>query len=774
MAAQRDTALGTLSRRAVVAIVGCMLAGATWTVLYAAGVPVPMAIPYTLVPTGLVLSATATWLAGEVPGLGRGGRQFWRRITVSTLLVGVGAAVMTPARLNPDASYALTLIQLSAPVLAIGIVCVLYALLRLPVRALSRGEWARLGLDGLTVLITTGLFLWHLALRPMVEHNSDLGVVLGLSVVGTACLVTLVAVLKVVLLGSGPVGRRSMAILASTLLAGGFSSAVSPLIAAHPRFTGLQTMLTLTEWLLVGCAAWAQWRSAGAQQSQRAARPYSKLPYYAGGATLVLLAAVAYTDHRDIAAVASGAIAVSAVVGARQLVALHDNARLLASVSAHEQRLRHQATHDPLTDLVNRAHFTDLLGEALQRPQPAAVLLIDLDDFKLINDTLGHAVGDEVLTTVANRLRSAVRHDDMVARLGGDEFAALLYDVGGEHAIRVAERIRDVLTTSVAAGGHELLVRASVGVATSAPGDEVDTLLRNADLAMYAAKERGKGGHFVYVPGMTTRIVAHAELGARLRDAIDAGQLFLEYQPIVRLDDGHTVGTEALVRWRHPELGIVPPGEFIPAAEQTGLVVPLGRWVLREACAQQARWLAGLGPAAPSYVSVNVAGRQLTEADFSADVLGALADVGLPARHLMIEVTETAVVDAAAIAVLEALRDADVRIALDDFGTAASSLGLLLTCPVATLKLDRSFVDEITTVARQEAVATAVIRMAQALVLSTVAEGIETEAQARMLRHLGYTYGQGYLYSRPLPPEALAARSLAAPALAGLAVQHTS
>jgi EAL domain-containing protein (putative c-di-GMP-specific phosphodiesterase class I) len=288
---------------------------------------------------------------------------------------------------------------------------------------------------------------------------------------------------------------------------------------------------------------------------------------------------------------------------------------------------------------------------------------------------------------------------------------------------------------------------------------------------MYAAKDRGDGGHCVYVPGMTTRIVAHAELGARLRDAIDAGELYLEYQPIVRLDDGRTVGSEALVRWRHPERGPIPPGDFIPAAEKTGLIVPLGRWVMREACAQQARWLAELGAAAPGYVSVNVAGRQLTDPGFTADVLAALGDAGLDARHLTVEVTETAVVDAAAIAALQALREAAVRIALDDFGTAASSLGLLLTCPVTTLKLDRSFVDEITTVGRQEAVATAVIRMAQALDLDTVAEGIETEDQARMLHHLGYRHGQGYLYARPLAPAALAARGTGAPAFANLAVQ---
>jgi len=768
---------GNATRRLVLAVAACVVAGAAWGVLYALRVPVPKILVWLLVPVAFGLAAMTTWIASSAPGLGTPGRLFWRRITVSVVLVAVGAAIMTPARLTPDAPNALLSIQLSAPVLVLGILNALYALVRLPVRTRMQGESIRLSLDALTVLITTALFMWHLALRPMVERNNDVRVVVGLSVVSVTCLVTLVAVLKVVMLGSGPVSSRSMGLLATTVLVGGLGSALSSLVA-EPRYLGVQPLLTLSEALLTAFAGHAQFQAAASPGQQwsrsRGGRPYSMLPYYAVGATLALLAVVSYSgDYRDIAAVATGAIAVSAVVGVRQLVALRDNGQLLASVRRHEQRLRHQASHDDLTGLVNRAHFTELLGVALEEQRTVAVLLIDLDDFKLINDTHGHAVGDEVLITVSRRLCGAVRQDDVVARLGGDEFAALLYDVSDEHAVGVARRIRDGLSTSVTATGHELLVHASVGVATSESGDELDTLLRNADLAMYAAKERGKGGHFVYVPGMTTRIVAHAELGAQLREAIDAGQLYLQYQPIVRLEDGRTVGTEALVRWRHPERGTVPPVEFIPAAEQTGLIVPLGRWVMREACAQQARWLRELGAAAPSSISVNVAGRQLTEPDFVASVVEALQDAGLAASYLTIEVTETAVVDSAAIAALQELRDMDISVALDDFGTAASSLGLLLTCPVTSLKLDRTFVDEINTVGRQEAVATAVIRMAQALDLSAVAEGIETEAQARMLRQLGYKFGQGYLYSRPLAAPDLAARMGAAPPFAALAVQHT-
>ncbi|GAA1512769.1 bifunctional diguanylate cyclase/phosphodiesterase [Dactylosporangium maewongense] len=770
------------SRRLVAAVAACLLAEMLWTALFASGVPVPKVPALLTVPLALGLAALIARAAARAPGLPAAGRRFWRLMTASIALIGVGATIMGHARLHPEDPDALRTVQASAPALVAGVGLALYALLRLPTRSMTRGEWIRLGLDGLTVLISTATFLWHLALRPMLERHTDVRLALGLLLLSMTCLVALVAVMKVVLLGSGPVSPRSMRLMAAAVLVGGLGSAVSPLIAS-PRWVGLQPMITLVEALLVACAGSVA-VSAGAAPATRAAA-YSKLPYFAVAATSLLLAAVAYGDHTDVGPVATGAIAVSAAVGLRQLVALRDNALLLSSVRRHEQRMRYQASHDALTGLVNRARFAELLTSALLGQGPVAVLLIDLDDFKGINDTLGHGVGDEVLVTVAERLRRAVRHDDVVARLGGDEFAMLLRDVDAVPAVDVAGRIHDALGTPIHTTGHELLVHASVGIATSTPGDVLETLLRNADLAMYAAKERGKGGHFVYVPGMTTRIVAHAELGAQLRDAIDAElsrpsgssrelsrpsgssrQLFLLYQPIVRLDDGRTAATEALVRWRHPSRGVVPPLEFIPAAEQTGLIVPLGRWVLREACRQQATWLRDLGTAAPQSVSVNVAGRQLTDPQFVADVVAALDDAGLDARHLTLEVTETAVLDSAeAVATLEALRGLRVKLALDDFGTAASSLGLLLTCPVTSLKLDRTFVAGITTVARQEAVATAVIRMAQALDLAAVAEGIETQEQARMLRHLGYRFGQGYLYARPLPPDEVAAMS--APALAG-------
>jgi len=307
-------------------------------------------------------------------------------------------------------------------------------------------------------------------------------------------------------------------------------------------------------------------------------------------------------------------------------------------------------------------------------------------------------------------------------------------------------------------------VHASVGAARAGPGDDLDALLRDADIALYEGKDRGKGTVVWYAPEMRTRLVETAELGARLRDGIGAGELRLVYQPIVGMDDGRIVGTEALVRWFLPDGTMVSPAQFIPVAERTGLVVPLGRWVLREACRQAAAWADEHGATAPVSMNVNVAGRQLQEPGFVDEVAAALTDAGLPAERLTIEVTETAALNGREVlATLHELRALGVRLALDDFGTAASSLGLLLTCPVTSLKLDRSFVESITTVTRQAAVATAVIQIAQALDLDVVAEGIETPEQAALLRRLGYRRAQGFLYHRPQPPEKLAGLWAATP-----------
>ena len=448
---------------------------------------------------------------------------------------------------------------------------------------------------------------------------------------------------------------------------------------------------------------------------------------------------------------------ITAVVVARQLFTLLDNAGLirdlddtLAELRSHEALLLDQASHDALTRLANRAAFNEAVAAALTGD--VALLLLDLDDFKTVNDTLGHQVGDALLMTVADRLRTAVRPGDTVARLGGDEFVVLLPDIGEADLHAFADRLLADLGRPVRIHDHALLVRASIGGARCPAGGDSQRLLGDADIALYAAKDSGKSAYRAYDAAMGARIMHTSEVGARLRDAIGTEQIFLVYQPVVFLEDRSLSGFEALVRWNDPELGPTPPDRFIPIAETTGLIVPLGRWVLVEACRQAAAWLREHPSARPFEISVNVAGRQLREPGFVDDVAATLSGSGLPASRLVLEVTETAdLTSPESTATLVALRALGVALALDDFGTAASSLGLLLTCPVQTLKLDRSFTDGVDVTPRKAAVATAVIEMARVLDLNAVAEGIETEDQVEFLRNLGYRLGQGYLFSRPVP-----------------------
>jgi diguanylate cyclase (GGDEF)-like protein len=404
--------------------------------------------------------------------------------------------------------------------------------------------------------------------------------------------------------------------------------------------------------------------------------------------------------------------------------------------------------------------FNAALAELLAAGEAVAVLLIDLDDFKTVNDTLGHAVGDEMLVAVADRLRLATDPGDLAARLGGDEFAVLVRGADPARADTVAMQILAGLAAPVTASGHQLLVQASIGVAAAGPGDGPNEMLRNADIAMYATKEGGKASWTRFAPEMRQEIVEHVRLGGQLHDALESGQLYLEYQPIVDLDTRRMIGAEALVRWRHPDQGVISPVQFIPVAERTGQIVPLGRWVLGEACRQLAAWRDEYGPAAPWTVGVNVAARQLREPGFAHDVASVLRDAGLAPHQLVIEVTESSVLNARQVLnTLHALHDLGVKLALDDFGTRQSSLGLLRAVPVDILKLDKSFVDGIEDGDDDErlAVAAAVAQMAAALRLDAVAEGIESAGQVRRLRLLGYRLGQGFHLARPLSAEGVAA-----------------
>jgi diguanylate cyclase (GGDEF)-like protein len=425
------------------------------------------------------------------------------------------------------------------------------------------------------------------------------------------------------------------------------------------------------------------------------------------------------------------------------------------------------AMHDPLTGLPNRSLFMDRLGQALRRldrsDRVLAVLFVDLDRFKVINDRFGHAAGDEMLTGVATRLREVLRPHDTVARLGGDEFVVLCDDLDDDRAaLRVAERVLVALDRPVDCSGQEVVCSASIGIALTRRSEVTpDALLRDADMAMYRAKETGRHRIEVFDNTARLRTQARIQTAEELRRAVEANQLRVVYQPIVHLGEATPTGVEALVRWQHPRRGLLTPSEFIQLAEDTGLVVPLGAWVLRQACRDLTEILdrGGLGDS-PSglVVSVNLSARQLATPGLLPMVERVLEECGLEPWRLCFEITESVLMEDVdtAIAILSDLRGLGLRLAIDDFGTGYSSLGYLKRFPVDIVKLDRAFVAGLGNDSAADAITAAVINLGHALGLSVIAEGVETEEQLTVLRALRCDRAQGYLWSAPLAPEALA------------------
>ncbi|MEU8661757.1 putative bifunctional diguanylate cyclase/phosphodiesterase [Actinoplanes philippinensis] len=420
------------------------------------------------------------------------------------------------------------------------------------------------------------------------------------------------------------------------------------------------------------------------------------------------------------------------------------NARDITETREVQDRLSYEASHDILTGLANRALFNKRLAAAVTAAGPdrtVSIVLVDLDDFKTVNDTLGHAAGDDLLVHVAERMRASVRPADTVARLGGDEFAILFEDSAHVELDQVLTRIATALLEPTVIDGEPMTVRASFGLVDGRAGDNAGDLLRQADIAMYEAKARGAGGYERYRPGMEARGAERSRRAAALQTAILEDQLVVFYQPVVTLPDGRITGAEALVRWQHPTEGLLGPGAFIDTAEETGLIVPLGRWVLYAATREAATWPSGLT------VSVNVSARQLRETGFPAVVADALRVSGLPAHRLTVEITESVAVGGGATHDnLYELRSMGVKLSLDDFGTGASTLTLLASCPVHQIKLDRSFVPG----GGPDAIADAVAQMARAFGLQAVAEGIETADQAVRVTQLGYERAQGFHFARPM------------------------
>ncbi len=447
----------------------------------------------------------------------------------------------------------------------------------------------------------------------------------------------------------------------------------------------------------------------------------------------------------------------------------------LTDISARkraEEQLLHDALYDALTQLPNRVLFLDHLGLAMDQARRRknsmlAVLFVDLDRFKNVNDSLGHSVGDELLIQLARRLTHFLRPGDTVARLGGDEFAILLNDVhGASDATRVAERLQELIREKIVVAGREVFTSASVGVALSSPTyKHPEEILRDADTAMYRAKAAGRSCYQVFDQAMHRSAVALLKLETELRRAVELKQFLMHYQPIVSLENGRIVGFEGLVRWKHPERGIVNPDQFIAVAEETGLIVPLGWWVLRQSCRHAREWQQLFPSDPPLYVSVNISGKVVMQPDMFDRVMGILEETGLPPTSLRLEITENVIMDHGdiALAKLAQFHTLGVQFSVDDFGTGYSSLSYLQRFSYDTLKIDRSFISEMESKGDASAIVQTIVALANMLKINVVAEGVETALQFERLREIGCSHAQGFWFSRPVDRAATQALLLHAP-----------
>jgi diguanylate cyclase (GGDEF)-like protein len=733
--------------RYVLVTLGVAVVFTVWYLLYVTVGAGSAAVAYLAMPlTAAAASVAAFDLVRRAP-LNRLARRFWRLMIFAFGFLTAGYTLLAVAAFRQ--SPVLPSMPVSAAVLAgAGFLTAMWAMIRVPLGVSNSGERWRQWLDRSIAFLGCGTVLFHFGLAPLMTSAGEWSAQ-AITLIGMSFALAVGAVTKVAYIRGGPIDRSALRLIGSTGLVAA-ATAVLMTTAGEPGTIPAQAMIMPLAPALGALAARRQWTSTGAAPR----RANTWLPYLAVAAVDVPLIAVIpgslpWTDQLVIVA----SVIVTGLVTVRQFVAFRENARLLREKRASEERLRHEVSHDGLTGLANRALYRERLAAQLAVGD-ATVLLVDLDDFKTVNDSLGHDVGDRLLIAVAEVLRAEPAC--LPVRLGGDEFALLITDPAtlGE---TIAQRILDAFAGPVSE--HHLLVHASIGIATGAAGSPLDRLLRDADVAMYAAKQRGKANWVRYHDDMEQPVSTHAQLGGELRRAIDAGEFTIFYQPIVALPTGRVVGVEALVRWLHPTRGMVGPAEFIPAAEGTGLIVPLGRFVLREACHQAAAWLAEFGPEVLQKVAPNVSARQLHDPDFVHDVRAALAETGLPADRLVLELTESAVLRGPMVSrALHELHNCGVRMALDDFGTGESSLSLLRSFPASIVKLDKSFVDGIeldepgsAAADARQAVARAVQQLAGALGLDTVAEGIENQEQQDRLVLLGYTLGQGYHLARPMP-----------------------
>jgi diguanylate cyclase (GGDEF)-like protein len=748
-----------LAGRYVRATAAVAALGTVWCVLYLTAGAGPEAFAYVFVPVGGAIATAAVYeMARSGLGLDRVARRFWRAVLLSVGVMTIGYAWLAVDMLTHAAEARTRSMPIAAAAcVAVGFLAALWALARVPVAATGGVERWRVALDRTIAFLGCAAVLWHVGLAPMLSAREPWSGQ-AMLLVGLGFLAAAGAAAKVSYIVGGPVDRLAMRLVAAS---GGVPAGAVAVLAVQFGYVATvpaQAIVMPLAPVLITLGVAVQTR---ADRGLRRDRPRAGvlLPYLAMVAADVPLIAVAVGAPMrwPVRVALLATVAVTALVTLRQYIAYRENARLLRNTRDQEERLQYEVSHDGLTGLANRALFRDRLTATLATTGMATVLLVDLDDFKTVNDLLGHGIGDRLLVSVARLLRSEVGDGGLPVRVGGDEFAVLL-TAGGPDPEVLAGRLLTALTRPISE--HRLLVQASIGIAVAAPGATVDSVLLNADVAMYTAKERGKAGFVRYADGMREPVLAHMQLGAELRRALENDEFRVVYQPIMHLGTNRLIGVEALVRWHHPTRGVVGPAEFIPAAERTGLIIPLGRFVLRETCRQAAAWLAEYGTDALKEAGLNVSARQLHDPDFVADVTSALTDSGLPCERLVLEVTESAVLRGQQVS--RALYELDrmgIRLALDDFGTGESSLSLLRAFPAAIIKLDKSFVDGIeiddgrpAAADARQAVARAVIQLAHALGLDTVAEGVESAEQVTVLRDLGYTVGQGYHLAEPMTP----------------------
>ncbi|MBB3099139.1 diguanylate cyclase (GGDEF)-like protein [Actinoplanes campanulatus] len=709
-------------------------------VLIVAGTRTAYPVLLVWVPAVAGLAAAVTAFRGAAVRTGGDLRAFWRRVAVAmgfVLLAGISQTidvVTLPWSGMPPIGARTLCLYVAGTVLAIT------ALLRLPGGGRTWRQLLTAVLDVAVVAVTGGIATsqyigWFMNRFGVSESAWWLNIaMIAIAVAGA------VVVVKIMTARRSPIPRASLWWLAPIGLAGPLSTLLMTALRPWPHLNGSAAVLPFVG-LFGVLAAHAQHRRLAAGGGSpwiappSAGRRGSAVPLVATGLVSLLVAIVFLrTGHLTTVQVAGTTMLLLLVV-ARQAIALAENNSLLDTVAR-------QAMQDELTGLFSRRYFTAAVASTTG---PHTVVLIDLKEFRAINDGLGPAAGDALLTAYAERLTALAGRHAVVARLGGDEFGLLL-----TAAPDTVDRLLASGAEPLSAAGHELLVEVSIGVTDGDTGDAADSY-RRAELALREAMA-GAGGRVVrYDATLERQLSRRATVAADLRRGLAAGEFHLLYQPIVNLPDGRLVGVESLVRW-----GDVSPAGFIPVAEDTGLIVELGAWILDTACAQAAEWRRRHGPDALRSVAVNVSARQLLDPALPEIVAAALARHGLPAQQLTIEITETAVFGGGrALASVTALSELGVNIALDDFGTGHSSLGLLRTCPVDAIKVDKSFVDGLGGSPQQEAIAIALTGIAETMGLRTVAEGVETAEQAQRLYELGYRQAQGFHFARPLPADAI-------------------